>query len=261
LSSRFHPTAVIDPGARLGPDVQIGPYVVIEADVEVGDGSRILAHAVLKTGLRLGSRVRVHEGAVLGGTPQDLKYQGAESYVEVGDDSVIREHATIHRSARPGGSTRIGRGAFLMSGSHVAHDCELGDEVILANFSALAGHVRIERRAFISGGVVIHQFSRIGELAMIGGGSKVTLDVPPYFTADGSPARAVGVNVVGLKRAGVDAGEVAALKQAYRLLYRSKLPRQQALASIEALSKGYAQKLADFVRKTERGICPARTES
>jgi UDP-N-acetylglucosamine acyltransferase len=261
LSSRFHPTAVIDPGARLGPDVEIGPYVVIEADAEVGQGCRILAHAVLKTGLRLGSRVQVHEGAVLGGTPQDLKYRGAPSYVEVGDDSVIRELATIHRSARPEGSTRIGRGAFLMSGSHVAHDCELGDEVILANFATLAGHVSIERRAFVSGGVVIHQFSRIGELAMIGGGSKVTLDVPPYFTVDGSPARAVGVNVVGLKRAGVDVREVAALKQAYRLLYRSKLPRQQALTSIEALSNDRTRKLADFVRRTERGICPARSES
>jgi UDP-N-acetylglucosamine acyltransferase len=259
LSSRLHPTAVIDSAARIGSDVEIGPYAVIEADVEVGDGCRILAHAVLKTGLRLGRRVQVHEGAVLGGTPQDLKYQGAPGYAEVGDDAVIREHATIHRSSRPEGATRVGRGSFLMSGSHVAHDCELGEEVILANLSALAGHVRIGRRAFISGGVVIHQFSRIGELAMIGGGSKVTLDVPPYLTADGSPARAAGLNVVGLTRAGVGAPEIAALKQAYRLLYRSKLPRQQALAGIDALSNEYANRLADFVRKTERGICPARS--
>jgi UDP-N-acetylglucosamine acyltransferase len=202
--------------------------------------------------------VRVHEGAVLGGDPQDLKYDGAPSFAEVGDDSVVREFATIHRSARPEGTTRVGRGSFLMGYGHVAHDCQLGDEVIIASYAALAGHIRIGRRAFVSGGVVIHQFSRVGELSMIGGGSKVNLDVPPFFTVDGVPARAVGLNTVGLKRAGVDEEDLRVLKQAYRLLYRSKLSRREALVEIDALSNEYTRKVADFVRESERGVCHDR---
>jgi UDP-N-acetylglucosamine acyltransferase len=258
--SGIHETALVDPGARIDADVDIGPFTVIERDVEVGGGSRIAAHAVLKNGLRLGRRVRVHEGAVLGGDPQDLKYGGAPSYALVGDDAVIREFATIHRSSRPEGTTRVGRGAFLMGYGHVAHDCEIGEEVIIASYAALAGHIHIGRRAFISGGVVVHQFSRIGELSMIGGGSKVNLDVPPFFTVDGVPARAVGLNLVGLKRAGVSEEDVAAIKRAYRLLYRSKLPRRDALAGIEALSNEYARRLADFVRGSERGVCHHRAD-
>ncbi len=256
--SRIHETAIIDSAARIDSDVEIGPFAVVERDVEVGAGSRIGAHAVLKNGLRLGRRVRVHEGAVLGGDPQDLKYRGAPSYAVVGDDSVIREFATIHRSARPEGATTVGRGAFLMGYGHVAHDCEIDEEVIIASHAALAGHIHIGRRAFVSGGVVIHQFSRIGELSLIGGGSKVNLDVPPFFTVDGVPARAVGLNVVGLKRASVSEPDVRALKRAYRLLYRSKLPRRDALAEIEALSNEYACRIADFVRQSERGVCHDR---
>jgi UDP-N-acetylglucosamine acyltransferase len=258
--SGIHPTALVDPGARIDADVEVGPFAVVERDVEVGAGSRIAAHAVLKSGLRLGRRVRVHEGAVLGGDPQDLKYAGAPSYAVVGDDAVIREFSTIHRSARPEGATRVGRGSFLMGYGHVAHDCEIGEEVIIASYVGLAGHIHIGRRAFVSGGVVVHQFSRIGELSMIGGGSKVNLDVPPFFTVDGVPARAVGLNVVGLKRAGVSEEDVAAIKHAYRLLYRSKLARADALGAIDALPNEYARRLADFVRGSERGICHHRAD-
>jgi UDP-N-acetylglucosamine acyltransferase len=254
----IHDTAIVHREARIDSDVAIGPFAVVERDVEIGAGSRIGAHAVLKSGVRLGRRVRVHEGAVLGGDPQDLKYGGEPSFAEVGDDSVIREFATIHRSAQPGGTTRVGRGAFIMGYGHVAHDCDVGEEVIIASYAAIAGHIRIGRRAFVSGGVVIHQFSRIGELSMIGGGSKVNLDVPPFFTVDGVPARAVGLNVVGVKRAGVGEDDLRVLKQAYRLLYRSKLPRADALAEIEALSNPYARRVADFVRESERGVCHGR---
>jgi len=257
--SGIHETAIVDAGARIGSGVDVGPFAVVERDVEVGAGSRIGAHAVLKSGLRLGSRVRVHEGAVLGGDPQDLKFEGAPSYAVVGDDCIIREFATIHRSARPEEVTRVGRGSFVMGYGHVAHDCEIGEEVIIASYAALAGHIRIGSRAFVSGGVVIHQFSRIGELSMIGGGSKVNLDVPPYFTVDGVPARAVGLNVVGLKRAGIGEEDQGAIKRAYRLLYRSKLPRRDALAAIESLSNEYARRIADFVRESERGVCHPRT--
>jgi UDP-N-acetylglucosamine acyltransferase len=256
--SPIHPTAIVDPKARIDSDVEIGAFAIIEAGVEVGAGSRIGAHAVLKSGLSLGRRVRVHEGAVLGGDPQDLKYQGAPSYAVVGDDCVVREFATIHRSARPEGTTRVGPGSFLMGYGHVAHDCEIGEEVVIASYAALAGHIHVGRRAFVSGGVVIHQFSRIGELSMIGGGSKVNLDVPPFFTVDGVPARAVGLNLVGLKRAGVGEPDVQVLKRAYRLLYRSKLAVRDALPEIEALANDFAQRLADFVRASERGVCRER---
>ena len=254
----IHQTALVDPGARIDVDVDIGPFAVVERDVEVGAGSSIGAHAVLKSGLRLGRRVRVYEGAVLGGDPQDLKYEGAPSYAVVEDDCIIREFATIHRSARPEGTTRVSRRSFLMGYGHVAHDCEIGEGVIIASYAALAGHIHIGRRAFVSGGVVIHQFSRIGELSMIGGGSKVNLDVPPFFTVDGVPARAVGLNVVGLKRAGVSEPDMRVLKRAYRLLYRSKLAARDAIREIEGLSNDYARRLAEFVRASERGVCRDR---
>jgi UDP-N-acetylglucosamine acyltransferase len=256
--ANIHRTALVDRGALIDEDVEIGPLSVVEGGVEIGSGSRVGAHVVLKRGLKLGRRVKVHEGAVLAGPPQDLKYEGSESYAEVGDDCVIRELATIHRSARPGGTTRVGRSAFLMAYGHVAHDCEVEDEAIIASHTALAGHVYIGRGAFVSGGVVVHQFSRVGELAMIGGGSKVIADVPPFFTADGVPARTVGLNLVGLKRAGVGEEDVRALKRGYRLLYRSKLSLQDALREIDGLGNDFTRRLADFVRASERGICRSR---
>jgi UDP-N-acetylglucosamine acyltransferase len=256
--THIHETALVDRGALLDDDVEIGALSIVESGVEIRSGCRIGAHVVLKRGLKLGHRVRVHEGAVLGGPPQDLKYDGADSYAEVGDDCVIREFATIHRSATPEGTTRVGVRCYLMGYGHVAHDCEVGDEVIIASYAALAGHIRIGRRAFVSGGVVVHQFSRIGELAMIGGGSKVNLDVPPFLTVDGVPARAVGLNLVGLKRGGVGEDDVRALKHAYRLLYRSKLSLQSAIREIEALGNDFASRLAAFVTESERGICRSR---
>jgi UDP-N-acetylglucosamine acyltransferase len=256
----IHPTAVVDPGAHLGTDVDIGPYAVVEADVEVGHGVKIGAHAVVKSGTRIAERVRVYEGAVLGGDPQDLKFDGAPSFAIIGADSVIREFATVHRSAVPQGVTRVGRNCFVMAYGHVAHDCDIGDEAIIASYAALAGHIHVGRRAFVSGGVVIHQFSRIGELAMIGGGSKVNLDVPPYFIVDGVPARAIGVNVVGLRRADANADDVQVLKKAFRSLYRSKLPLREAVAEIGAMDNPLAERLAEFVLSSRRGICRARRQ-
>jgi UDP-N-acetylglucosamine acyltransferase len=254
----IHPSALVHPKARIGEDVEIRPHVVVEADVEIGEGGRVGAQAVLKSGLRLGRRVRVHEAAVLGGPPQDLKFDGAPSYAVVGDDTVLREFSTVHRSARPEGTTRVGRGCYVMGYGHIAHDCDVGDGVIIASYAALAGHIHIGAKAFVSGGVAIHQFTRIGELAMVGGGSKVNLDVPPFVTVDGVPARAVGLNLVGLERAGVTAEGVRLLKRAYRLLFRAKLPLAEALEGLDAIEDDRVRRLAAFVRASERGICRGR---
>jgi len=252
------PSAKVSSDSEIAPDVEIGPFTIVEPGVTIGKGCSIGAHAVLKRGLILGQDVRVFEGAVLGGEPQDLKFKGADSFAEIGDRCLIREFATVHRSAFDGGVTRIGRDSLLMAYGHVAHDCQIGDQVVIASYAALAGHIEIGDRAFISGGVVIHQFSHIGKLSMIGGGSKVNLDVPPYFIVDGAPARAVGLNVIGLRRAGLGDDEIRTLKKVFRLLYRSKLPLRAALERIEELDTEETKHLLEFIRSSERGVCRHR---
>jgi UDP-N-acetylglucosamine acyltransferase len=252
-----HPTAVVAPGARLGKDVSIGPFAVIEDDTTIGDGCEIRAHAVVKRFTTLGQGNRVHEGAVLGGEPQDVAFTGADSRLVIGDRNLIREGVTIHRSTKPGGATRIGSDCFLMAYVHVAHDDRLGDRVIVANNVALAGHVEIADRAFLSGGVVVHQFCRIGRMAMVGGNAKVVQDCLPFVITDGHPARARGLNVVGLRRAGVTASQLRVLHEAYRLLLRSGLPAVAALEKLEALGDPLASELAAFVRASKRGIAHA----
>jgi UDP-N-acetylglucosamine acyltransferase len=252
------PSAKVSADSEIATDVEIGPFAIIEPGVVVGRGCRIGAHAVLKRGLILGRDVRVFEGAVLGGEPQDLKFKGADSFAEIGDRCLIREFATVHRSASDGETTRIGKDSLLMAYGHVAHDCQIGDRVVIASYAALAGHIEIGDRAFVSGGVVIHQFSHIGGFSMIGGGSKVNLDVPPYMTVDGVPARAIGLNVVGLRRADFSDDEIRTLKKAFRMIYRSKLPLRTALERIEELDTKETKALADFIRNSERGICRHR---
>ncbi len=254
----IHETAIVSSEAQIHPTVTIGPFAIVEDDVEVSEGTRVAAHAVLKNGLRVGARVAIHEGAVLGGTPQDLKFSGAASRAIVGDDCVIREFATIHRSAMPGGETRVGRSCFLMAYGHVAHDCVIGDSVIIASYVALAGHVEVGDGAFISGGAAIHQHSKVGELSMVGGGSKVNLDVPPFVIVDGVPATAVGLNKVGLRRHGVSDEDILALKLAYRTLFREKRARLDALEIIGAMKNARALRLAEFVTQSKRGVCRAR---
>lgn len=253
-----HSTAIVSPRARIASDVDIGPFVVVEDDVEIGAGSRIGAQVVLKSGLRLGSRVMVHEGAVLGGPPQDFKFEDVPSFAVVEDDTVIREFSTIHRSVHVNGTTRVGQGCFVMGYGHIAHDCDIDDGAVIASYAALAGHIHVGRNAFISGGVAIHQFSKIGELAMVGGGSKVNLDVPPYMTVDGVPARAVGLNAVGLRRGGVPDEDVRALKLAYRMLYREKRSLSEALDLLDGLHNERVGGLVRFIRGSERGVCRAR---
>ena len=252
------PTAIVSSKAELASDVDVGPFVVIEDDVTIGAGTVVGAQTVLKAGLRLGERVMVHEGAVLGGAPQDVKFDDVRSFAVVEDESVIREFTTIHRSVHENGTTRVGRGCYVMAYGHVAHDCHIDDGAVIASYAALAGHIHVGKNAFISGGVAVHQFSKIGELAMVGGGSKVNLDVPPYMTVDGVPARLVGLNSVGLRRGGVPDEDIRALKLAYRMLYREKRSLTEALELLDGLANDRVGDLVAFIRGSERGVCRAR---
>jgi len=256
-----HATAVVSPGARLGRDVVVGPFAVVEDDTSIGDGSLIRAHAVVRRFTRLGAQNRVHEGAVLGGEPQDVAFTGGDSALVIGDRNLIREGVTIHRSTREGGATQVGSDCFLMAYAHVAHDDRIGDRVIIANNVALAGHVEVQDQAFLSGGVVVHQFCRVGRLAMIGGNAKVVQDCLPFVITDGLPGRARGLNVVGLRRAGVTASQLRTLREAYRLLLRSGLPLAAALEKLSLLADPLVDELAAFVRSSKRGFAHATADA
>jgi UDP-N-acetylglucosamine acyltransferase len=249
-----HPTAIVSPDARLGHDVSIGPCAVVEDGTVIGDGCDVRAHAVVKRGTRLGAANRVHEGAVLGGEPQDLSFRGQETSLVIGDRNVIREGVTIHRSAKEGGATVVGSDCFLMAYVHVAHDNRIGDRVVMANNVMLAGHVELGDRAFLGGGAGVHQFCRVGRLAMVGGNAKVVQDCLPFVITDGHPARARGLNVVGLRRAGVAAPQLRTLREAYRLLVRSGLHLEAALEKMACLQDPLVDEMIAFVRGAKRGF-------
>lgn len=250
----IHPTASIASGARLGADVQIGPFAVIEEDTVIGEGCRIAAHAVIKRYTQLGRRNRVHEHAVIGGDPQDVKFDPATvSHTDIGDDNILREGVTVHRGSRPGGVTRIGNGCFLMALAHVAHDCTVGNHVVMVNNSGISGESAVGDRAFLGGAVGVHQHCRVGRNAMVGMNSKLVQDALPFCITDGNPARARGLNLVGLRRAGFKAAEIAALKDAYRLLHR-KVPLKEALERMHQSESVSAKELATFIESCKRGF-------
>ena len=256
----IHPTAAVSPRAELSGGVRVGPYAVVEDEVFVGEGCEIGAHAVVKRFTTLGARNRVFEHAVLGGEPQDVKFKGEPSRLVVGDDNLIREYVTIHRASGDGGVTRVGSRNFLMVGVHVAHNCEVGDDNVLANGAALAGHVAVEDHAFLASNVGAHQFVRFGRYAMVGGKSKVVQDVLPFFTTDGNPARVRGLNVIGLRRGGFSPQERAALRRAYQLLFRARLPLASALAALEEVGDANVSHLAAFIRGSRRGFTRAERD-
>jgi len=235
----------------------IHPTAIVEDDVEIGPDCEIGAYAVIKRGTRLGARNRVFEHAVIGGEPQDVKFKGETSYLEIGDNNLIREFCTFHRANGPGEATRIGSRNFFMVGVHVAHNCVIGDDNIFANEVALAGHITIEDHVFLSNGVGAHQFVRMGRHAMIGGKSKIVQDVLPFFITDGNPPRVRGVNSVGLRRSGFNEDERRALKDAYRILFRSALPLQNALQTLDELEDEHVAHLANFIRASKRGFVRA----
>ena len=256
--SSVHPTAIVDPKCELGRDVVIGPYSVLDAGVIVGDGCRIGAHVVVEGQTRLGRSNTVHPYACLGTAPQDLKYDGTPTRLEIGDGNTIREFATVNRGTVPGGgTTRVGSNNLLMAYSHVAHDCLIGDSVVMANAATLAGHVTISDFAIVGGLVAIHQHVRIGESAILGGGAMVSLDVPPFCTAAGDRAKLHGLNMVGLRRRGMSDATIDTIRAAYRILFQSRLRLVDAVARLRAEYPGCAEvmRMADFVSASRRGIC------
>jgi UDP-N-acetylglucosamine acyltransferase len=249
----IHPAAIVAPGAQLGDNVEIGPYAVIEDDVVMGEGTRIAAHAVIRRYTRLGRQNRVCEHVVIGGEPQDYKFSGAPTYVSIGDGNLIREGVTIHRASSPEGHTRIGNDCFLMVASHVAHDCQLGDRVVLTNSALLAGHVSIADGAIISGNVIIHQFCRIGRFAFAGGGARISQDCLPFMITEGSPAHARAVNVVGLRRAGFPPAEILSIRNALHAL-RTAARLEDAFRVLEGSDSPAVAEIVQFIRSSKRGF-------
>lgn len=235
-ATAIHPTALVDPGARLGSGVEIGPFAVIGADVELGDGCRVGPHAVIDGRVRMGRGNRIFPGACIGLEPQDLKYGGAPTEVVLGDDNTIRECVTINRATHEGEQTRLGSGNLLMAYSHIGHNCQLGDRIVIANGVAVAGHVVIGDRAVIGGVLGIHQFVHIGTMAMVGGMSRIDRDVPPYAIVEGHPGRLRGLNRIGIKRSGLgdlDGGvQARQLQQVWAELYRGEAVLADALRAV-----------------------------
>jgi len=253
----IHPTAIVDPKAKLAETVKVGPYSFIGPNVFIDEGTVIGANCVIDGNTRIGKNCRIFTGAVIGSIPQDLKFKGEETFLEIGDNNIIREYVTINLGTKATGKTIIGNNNLIMAYSHIAHDCVVGNGVIIANVGTLAGHVTIEDKAVIGGMVAIHQFVRVGTLSIIGGCSKVIQDIPPYSTCDGHPAKFYGLNVVGLKRAGIKLDVRNALKTALKLIFLSGLSISHALEEIEKKLPAYPEikHLIDFVRSSQRGIC------
>ena len=255
----IHPLAVVSPQAKLGPNVAIGPFTIVEADVEIGDNCELASGVVVKSGTRLGTGNRILEGSVIGGQPQNTRMPEKLGGVVVGTNNTIREHCTIHRSLHAGTVTTVGDDNMLMVGAHVAHDCRVGNNIIIANNTLLGGHVVVEDRAFLSGAVGVHQFCRIGRLAMVGGHARVVQDVPPFVMVDGISGCIVGLNLVGLRRNGFTSQEIVELKAAYRLIYRSGLAWTEILEQLRVLyPAGPAGAFHAFLSQGKRGFMQER---
>ena len=255
-SARIAVTARVHPDATIGPDVVIGEFAIVEQDVTIGSGTQLEPYVYVKRWTTMGTDNRVSAGTVLGTDPLDKNFTGKRSYLKIGNENTIREHYTISRGTALESETVLGDGNFIMTSGHIAHNCRIGNRTVIASCALVAGYVEVEDEAFISGGVVIHQYSRIGRLAMIAGNTRVNSDVPPFFLYADFNIAAKGLNLVGLKRAGLKADEIQALKKAYKLLYRAGLKLEEALKSIESeVATEHARHLVRFIRSSERGIC------
>jgi UDP-N-acetylglucosamine acyltransferase len=255
-SAQIASTARVHPEASVGAGVVVGDFAIVEQEVIIGAACVLEPYVYVKRWTTLGERNQISSGTVLGTDPLDKNFKGERSYLKIGNDNTIREHFTISRGTQPESETTIGGGNYIMTSGHIAHNSRIGNRTVIASCALVAGHVEVEDEAFISGGVVIHQYSKIGRLAMIGGNTRVNADVPPFFLYTGFNVIPCGVNLVGLKRAGFSEAEIQALKSAYRLLYRSGLKLEEALGRIEReVSTEHTQHLVRFVRSSERGIC------
>jgi|SRR5665213_518778 len=249
-------TARVHTGARIGPRTRVGEFCVIDEDVQIGADCVLEPYVFVKRWTTLGDDNEISAGTVLGTDPLDKNFKGERSYLRIGSGNKIREHYTVSRGTEPESITSIGDGNYIMTSGHVAHNCAIGNDVIIASCALVAGYVAVEDKAFISGGVVIHQYSRIGRLAMIGGNTRVNMDVPPFFLCSGFDVEAKGLNIVGLKRAGFSLEQVAQLKKAYQILYRSGLKLEEALEKIETeCPDENTMHLVRFIRGSDRGIC------
>ena len=254
--AEIHPTAQVSRYAELAADVKIGPYTVVEGNAKIGSGTDVKAHVFIGEDTIIGSHNSIYQGAIIGSLTQDLKYDGGRTYLVVGDHNIIREYVTINRGTSDEASTTVGSHNSFLAYTHIAHDCVVGSHVIMSNLSTLAGHVQVDDAAVIAGYVGVHQFCKIGKMAMVGGMSKVTKDVPPFMKVQGNPAKVFGLNSVGLERNGVDKAERRVLRQAYNFLYRSGYNVSQAIEEIRAdlEETDTLMHLMDFLEKSERGI-------
>ena len=253
----IHPTAIIEPGARVAPGVAVGAYAVIGPQVEIGEGSRIGPHVVIEGRTRIGRNNRIWQFASIGAAPQDKKYGGEDTAVEIGDGNTIREYVTINRgTAADAGVTRVGDDNWIMASVHFAHDCQIGSHTIFANMCGLAGHVKIEDYVILGGATLVHQFVRVGAHSFTGMGTYLDRDLPPFVRAAGNMAQPYGINTVGLRRRGFAGPAIDALKRAYRTIYRSGLTQEEARRELETQAKDCAevQRMLDFLNASERGF-------
>ncbi|RJQ51352.1 MAG: acyl-ACP--UDP-N-acetylglucosamine O-acyltransferase [Nitrospiraceae bacterium] len=254
---KIHQTAIVSPDAIISEGVEIGPYSVVGDNVKIGRNTKLISHVVIEES-EIGQNCRVYPFATIGLPPQDMKYRGEKTKVKIGDNNILREYINIHRASVGGeGATVIGNDNFLMAYVHIAHDCRIGNNIIMANATTLAGHVVVEDFVFIGGLVAVHQFARIGAYSMIGGFSAIPQDIPPYTTAAGERARLYGLNTVGLKRRDFTDTTISDLKKAYRILFRSKLTLKDAIDKVrhDLGRSEEVKKLVEFIEKNKRGIC------
>jgi UDP-N-acetylglucosamine acyltransferase len=259
MTATLHPTAIIEPGARLAPGVSVGAYGYVGAGVTLGADTRLHHHASVEGNTVIGERCEVFPYACIGGKTQDLKFTGGDPGLRIGDRNVFREYVTVHCATNAGDVTRIGSDNLLLASCHVAHDCVLGDHIIMSNGAVLGGHVIIEDHVVVGGYGGIHQFCRLGAYAMLSATAKLVHDLPPFFIADGTPAEVRAINRVGLERRGFNPEQVERVKQIYRILYRDGLNRTQALEKLATqpqASSAEFQRMLEFARKSERGLAP-----
>ncbi|MBA2242447.1 MAG: acyl-ACP--UDP-N-acetylglucosamine O-acyltransferase [Chthoniobacterales bacterium] len=253
---QIHPTAIVAAGAEIGPRTVIGPYCIVEAGVVLGADCWLQHHVTLCGPMQAGARNKFYAYSSIGQQTQDLKYAGEPTYLEIGDENTFREFVTVNRSTSSEGKTRVGSSGNFLAYSHIGHDCFVGDAVVFSNNGTLAGHVKIEDHAIMGGLTAVHQYCRVGRFAITGGCSKIVQDVPPFMIADGNPAEIRGVNLVGLERNGFAPESVMWIKEAFRLIYRSKLNTRQAVEAVrqELPAREEITQILEFIEKSERGI-------